>query len=90
MRLEVNHPVYALTWLGAAGGMVFAARSASWRFWHNRTAREWGLLAASIIAALAVPVEPGARIMTPDDICAGLVPEGPVVVFDDDHYYMAG
>lgn len=56
MRLEVNHPVYALTWLGAAGGMVFVARSDSWRFWNNRTAREWGLLAVSMIAALAVPV----------------------------------
>ena len=56
MRLEVNHPVYALTWLGAAGGMVFATRSDSWRFWSNRTTREWSLLAASIVAGLAVPV----------------------------------
>lgn len=37
-----------------------------------------------------IPVEPGARVLTPDDICAGTVPEGPVVVFDDDHYYMGG
>ena len=39
---------------------------------------------------LPIPVEDGARIMTPDDICAGKGPEGPVVVFDDDYYYMAG
>ncbi len=28
------------------------------------------------------------RIFTPDDIMAGRLPEGPVVIFDDDHYYM--
>ena len=27
---------------------------------------------------------------TPDDIAAGIVPEGPVVVFDFDNYYLAG
>ena len=27
------------------------------------------------------------NVLTPDDIMAGEVPEGPVVVFDDDHYY---
>ncbi len=31
---------------------------------------------------------PGERIFTPDDIMAGRLPEGRVVVFDDDHYYM--
>lgn len=29
------------------------------------------------------------RVLTPDDILAGLRPAGPVVVYDDDHYYMA-
>jgi dimethylamine/trimethylamine dehydrogenase len=29
-------------------------------------------------------------VMTPDDIMAGVMPEGPVVIFDDDHYYMGG
>ncbi|CUH48759.1 oxidoreductase [Ruegeria atlantica] len=32
----------------------------------------------------------GAHVMTPDDIMAGLTLKGPVVIFDDDHYYMAG
>jgi dimethylamine/trimethylamine dehydrogenase len=27
---------------------------------------------------------------TPDDIMAGMVPEGPVLIYDDDHYYMGG
>ncbi|MEE8204161.1 MAG: FAD-dependent oxidoreductase [Alphaproteobacteria bacterium] len=31
-----------------------------------------------------------AGIYTPDDIMAGAEPEGPVVVYDDDHYYMGG
>ncbi len=37
-----------------------------------------------------IPVVEGARIMTPDDICAGQAPEGPIVIFDDDYYFMAG
>jgi len=28
--------------------------------------------------------------MTPDDIFAGRSPKGPVVVYDDDHYYIGG
>ncbi len=31
-----------------------------------------------------------ARVLTPDDIMAGTAPEAPVVIFDDDHYYMGG
>jgi len=30
------------------------------------------------------------QILTADDIMAGIVPQGPVVVYDADHYYMAG
>ena len=29
-------------------------------------------------------------IFTPDDVMAGKIPHGRVVIFDDDHYYMAG
>jgi dimethylamine/trimethylamine dehydrogenase len=29
-------------------------------------------------------------VFTPDDLLAGVLPEGPVVVFDDDHYYLGG
>ncbi len=31
----------------------------------------------------------GDRVFTPDDIMDGLVPDGPVAIYDDDHYYMA-
>ena len=29
-------------------------------------------------------------VLTPDDIMAGAAPGGPVIVFDDDHYYLGG
>ncbi|MEM7178676.1 MAG: FAD-dependent oxidoreductase [Pseudomonadota bacterium] len=37
-----------------------------------------------------VPAAAGAMVLTPDDIAAGVRPQGPVVVFDDDHYYIGG
>lgn len=37
-----------------------------------------------------ITVEPGAKLVTADDVIAGTVPEGPVVVFDDDHFYTGG
>ena len=36
-----------------------------------------------------VPGSDRADVFTPDDILAGRMPHGPVVVFDDDHYYIA-
>jgi dimethylamine/trimethylamine dehydrogenase len=38
----------------------------------------------------AVPGSDGPSVLTPDDIMAGVMPRGPVVIFDDDHYYMGG
>ena len=38
----------------------------------------------------AVPGCDGANIFTPEDIMAGMAIPGPVVIFDDDHYYMGG
>ena len=32
---------------------------------------------------------PAEQLYTPDDIMAGRLPEGPTIIFDDDHYYMA-
>jgi dimethylamine/trimethylamine dehydrogenase len=37
-----------------------------------------------------LPVAAGARIRTPDEVLAGAAVAGPVVIFDDDHYYMGG
>jgi len=39
----------------------------------------------------AVPTEPGADLLTPDDLFAGRRPRGShVLVYDDDHYYLGG
>ena len=38
----------------------------------------------------AIPVRGRTKIYTPDDVIAGQLVSGPVVVFDDDHYYMGG
>jgi len=37
-----------------------------------------------------IPGWDGPSAVTPDDIMAGLRPDGPIVVYDDDHYYMGG
>jgi dimethylamine/trimethylamine dehydrogenase len=46
------------------------------------------------VARMHVAPIPGAQsgvpVFTPDDIMAGRLPSGRVVVFDDDHYYMGG
>ncbi|KMW60224.1 Histamine dehydrogenase [Candidatus Rhodobacter oscarellae] len=57
---------------------VAIATGATWR-------RDgYGANALAGIAGLG----PAAPIFTPDDIMAGRLPEGRVVVYDDDHYYM--
>ena len=37
-----------------------------------------------------IPGVDGADVLTPDDVMAGATPEGPVLVYDDDRYYMGG
>ncbi|MFU1476246.1 NAD(P)-binding protein [Roseovarius sp. C7] len=37
-----------------------------------------------------MPIAEGARIYTPDDLMDGTLPEGKIVLYDDDHYYMGG
>ncbi len=37
-----------------------------------------------------VPGWEARSVVTPDDIMGGLIPAGPVVVYDDDHYYLGG
>jgi len=38
----------------------------------------------------AIPGSDRAGVFTPDDVIAGEVIDGPVLLFDDDHYYMGG
>lgn len=37
-----------------------------------------------------IPISKHAIVLSPDDIMKGEKPDGPVVVFDDDHFYMGG
>lgn len=37
-----------------------------------------------------IPGLSDALVLTPDDIMAGQRPQGPVLIFDDDHYYLGG
>ncbi|WP_417770562.1 FAD-dependent oxidoreductase, partial [Stappia sp.] len=37
-----------------------------------------------------MPIAEGAAVYTPDDLMDGTLPEGKIVLFDDDHYYMGG
>ena len=39
---------------------------------------------------LPLPCEPGLPTFTPDDLMAGRLPAGHVVLYDDDHFYMGG
>jgi dimethylamine/trimethylamine dehydrogenase len=39
---------------------------------------------------VAMPMDNAMSVFTPDDIMAGRMPKGEVVLFDDDHYYMGG
>ena len=39
---------------------------------------------------VAMPIDRGMAIYTPDDLMAGEVPLGDVLLYDDDHYYMGG
>src|SRR5258705_13450069 len=70
----------------AGHGLEFGARQgaiatgSSWR--RDGIGRESGT---------ALPGFGGANVFTPDDLMAGRVPtESPVIIWDDDHYYMGG
>ncbi len=59
---------------------VVVATGARWR--SDGVGRHW---------TQPIPIAESARIFTPDDILDVSLPEkGPVLIWDDDHYYMAG
>jgi dimethylamine/trimethylamine dehydrogenase len=37
-----------------------------------------------------MPISTDAKIYTPDDLMDGTIPDGNIVIYDDDHYYMGG
>jgi dimethylamine/trimethylamine dehydrogenase len=54
------------------------------------TGAKWRRDGVARFNLLPVEVSPGAIVMTPDDLMAGQRPKGHVVIYDDDHYYLAG
>jgi dimethylamine/trimethylamine dehydrogenase len=80
-----NVTIYRESPMDAAGVMEFAPKHvviATGAWW-----RRDGIGRAS---GFAIPGFNDSRVFTPDDLMAGRLPEGRVLVFDDDHYYMGG
>ena len=54
------------------------------------TGSEWDTTGIGRSNRRAIPGHGAAHVISVDAICAGVAPAGPVVIFDDDYYYMAG
>lgn len=54
------------------------------------TGASWRADGVSRQHVVPMPIDPAMTVLTPDDMMTGRMPEGRVVVFDDDHYYMGG
>ncbi len=54
------------------------------------TGSHWRADGVARAHVVAMPIAAGMAVFTPDDIMAGRLPAGEVVLFDDDHYYMGG
>ncbi len=54
------------------------------------TGSQWRADGVSRQHVVPMPIDAAMPIFTPDDIMAGRLPKGRVVLFDDDHYYMGG
>ena len=65
--------------LAVGADHIAVATGATWRRDGYGAANPRGIAVAG----------PAGGVFTPDDVMAGRLPEGPTVVFDDDHYYMA-
>jgi dimethylamine/trimethylamine dehydrogenase len=84
IRELANVEVYLDSRLGAADLLEFGFEHvilATGATWRRDGVGRW----------LSRPLEwaAGESVFTPDDIMDGAVPDGPVAVYDDDHYYMA-
>jgi dimethylamine/trimethylamine dehydrogenase len=54
------------------------------------TGAEWRRDGVARYNLLPIAVDPQMEVLTPDDMMAGQRPGGRVIVYDDDHYYLAG
>nr|WP_323776883.1 FAD-dependent oxidoreductase [Amylibacter sp.] len=54
------------------------------------TGAQWRRDGVSRQHVVPMPIAPDAKVFTPDDLMDGHLPNGHVVIYDDDHYYMGG
>jgi dimethylamine/trimethylamine dehydrogenase len=54
------------------------------------TGSHWRRDGVGLTLKAPVPGFEGKRLYTPDDIMTGAAPQGPVLVYDDDHFYLGG
>lgn len=54
------------------------------------TGARWRRDGVARMHVVPMPMDAAMPVYTPDDLMAGKLPKGDVVVFDDDHYYMGG
>jgi len=54
------------------------------------TGSEWRRDGVARFQTRPISIDPAMPIFTPDDLMAGRLPEGEVLLYDDDHYYMGG
>ena len=54
------------------------------------TGSHWRRDGTARVRLIPLDIDKDMPIFTPDDIMAGKMPEGHVVIYDDDHYYMGG
>jgi dimethylamine/trimethylamine dehydrogenase len=52
------------------------------------TGAEWRRDGVGRTLGQPIPGHPGEQVFTPDDLMAGQIPAGQVLIYDDDHYYM--
>ncbi|MGB0854447.1 MAG: FAD-dependent oxidoreductase [Pikeienuella sp.] len=54
------------------------------------TGSKWSRDGAARWHVAPMAIDHGMKVLNPDDLMAGEIPTGNVVIFDDDHYYMGG
>ena len=85
LQQRANVEIYLDSALDAASILEFGfenvaiATGATWR--RDGVARQH---------VVAMPIDGAMQLFTPDDLMDGTVPDGRVVLYDDDHYYMGG
>ncbi|MEM7545213.1 MAG: FAD-dependent oxidoreductase [Pseudomonadota bacterium] len=75
----LQSPLTAAQALEFGADHIFVATGAKWR-------RD-GVGRANVHP---IEIADGANVLTPDDVMDGAIQDGPVAIFDDDHYYMGG